>query len=47
MIENRLTCLNTNYQKKKKREGKIIYIHIREQYKSTERLRLYKQEMEK
>ena len=28
MIENRLTCLNTNYQKK---EGKIMDLHIREQ----------------
>ena len=28
MIENRLTCLNTNYQKKR---GKIMDLHIREQ----------------
>ena len=28
MIENRLTCLNTNYQKK---GGKIMDLHIREQ----------------
>ena len=28
MIENRLTCLNTNYQKK---GGKIMGLHIREQ----------------
>ena len=29
MIENRLTCINTNYQKK---GGKIMDLHIREQY---------------
>ena len=28
MIENRITCLNTNYQKK---GGKIMDLHIREQ----------------
>ena len=42
MIENRLTCLNTNYQK---REGKLwTYTYANN---STDRLRLYKQKMEK
>ena len=41
MIENRLTCLNTNYQK---REGKLwTYTYAN----NSKALRLYKQEMEK
>ena len=41
MIDNRLTCLNTNFQKK---EGKLWnYTYAN----NTDRLRLYKQEMEK
>ena len=40
MIENRLTCLNANYQKKEEKLWTYTYAFI-------DRLRLYKQEMEK
>ena len=42
-IENRVTYLNTSFQKK---GGKTLDLHIHKEYQSTDRLRINKQEME-